>query len=378
MARRGMLSGLALGMGLMYFLDPDQGKRRRALARDRFVGTINELSNTIEMMLRDAGNRLEGVLAEARGLVTQDDVSESQLVERVRATLGHYASHPRLIDVSAQRDRVVLSGPVLAREVDRLLSAVAAVRGVGDVENRLEVHDRPDVPALKGEHRAGRSSGPHGSTWSQSTQVVASLLGGGLVLRALRRPSLVNLPLGAVGLGLLNRAFGFLESSRSSGHLGTRRIDLQKTLQIKATAERVYELFTHPERFPQFMRNVRSVKDLGEGRSSWTVAGPMGAPVHFNAMRTQQIASELVAWKSEPGSPVQHTGTVRLHSNPDGSTRVDLRMTYEPPAGVAGHAVAALFGSDPKSEMDEDLLRMKTFLETGKEPHNAAAASRDV
>ncbi len=37
-----------------------------------------------------------------------------------------------------------------------------------------------------------------------------------------------------------------------------------------------------------------------------------------------------------------------------------------------GHAVAALFGSDPKSEMDEDLMRMKTLIETGNPPHDAA------
>ena len=37
-----------------------------------------------------------------------------------------------------------------------------------------------------------------------------------------------------------------------------------------------------------------------------------------------------------------------------------------------GHAVAALFGADPKREMDEDLLRMKTIIETGRSAHDAA------
>ena len=43
-----------------------------------------------------------------------------------------------------------------------------------------------------------------------------------------------------------------------------------------------------------------------------------------------------------------------------------------PPAGAFGHAVAALFGADPKSEMDVDLLRMKAMIETGRAPHDAA------
>jgi uncharacterized membrane protein len=41
-------------------------------------------------------------------------------------------------------------------------------------------------------------------------------------------------------------------------------------------------------------------------------------------------------------------------------------MGYTPPAGVLGHAVASLFGSDPKHAMDEDLARLKTLLEQGK------------
>jgi hypothetical protein len=34
--------------------------------------------------------------------------------------------------------------------------------------------------------------------------------------------------------------------------------------------------------------------------------------------------------------------------------------------------VATLFGADPKAEMDADLLRMKTMIETGRRPHDAA------
>ena len=49
-----------------------------------------------------------------------------------------------------------------------------------------------------------------------------------------------------------------------------------------------------------------------------------------------------------------------------------MRLSYNPPAGAVGHAIAKAFGADPKSEMDQDLLRMKSLLETGKLPHDAA------
>jgi uncharacterized membrane protein len=49
-------------------------------------------------------------------------------------------------------------------------------------------------------------------------------------------------------------------------------------------------------------------------------------------------------------------------------------MSYTPPAGAVGHAVARLFGADPKSELNDDLMRMKVFLETGRRPRDAAGA----
>lgn len=51
-------------------------------------------------------------------------------------------------------------------------------------------------------------------------------------------------------------------------------------------------------------------------------------------------------------------------------------MSYQPAAGTVGHVVAKLPGDDPKHQLDDDLVRMKTYLETGKPPRAAAAAPR--
>ena len=47
-------------------------------------------------------------------------------------------------------------------------------------------------------------------------------------------------------------------------------------------------------------------------------------------------------------------------------------MSYNPPGGAIGHAIARLFGADPKSEMDADLARVKAFLESGTPARDAA------
>jgi hypothetical protein len=49
-----------------------------------------------------------------------------------------------------------------------------------------------------------------------------------------------------------------------------------------------------------------------------------------------------------------------------------------PPGGAIGEAVARLFGGDARSEMDDDLQRMKALIETGRFPHDAAQQVGDA
>ena len=56
----------------------------------------------------------------------------------------------------------------------------------------------------------------------------------------------------------------------------------------------------------------------------------------------------------------------------DDLTRVHVTLTYTPIAGSIGRAIAVLFGSDPKSELDEDMLRMKALLEGVNVPRDFA------
>ena len=73
-----------------------------------------------------------------------------------------------------------------------------------------------------------------------------------------------------------------------------------------------------------------------------------------------------------PSRVVGHAGLVRFEPVSDSVTRVHIRFSYNPPGGAAGHALAWLFGADARRLMDDDLVRMKTLIETGKPPHDAA------
>jgi osmotically-inducible protein OsmY len=146
----GLVSGIGLGATLMYLLDPDRGKRRRALVRDKAVHVMHETEDTVRTATCHLGLRMRGLAARTRSRFTREEVTDEVLVERVRSKLGRAVSHPRSIEVEVIQGQVTLRGPVLARDVDRLLKAVASVRGVTEVENRLEIHETAgNVPGLQ-------------------------------------------------------------------------------------------------------------------------------------------------------------------------------------------------------------------------------------
>ena len=69
------------------------------------------------------------------------------------------------------------------------------------------------------------------------------------------------------------------------------------------------------------MSHVREVEDLGGGRSHWSVSGPGGVPIEWNAMLTQQVPNEVIAWRSEPGSMLENAGIIRFVPDGDGYPR---------------------------------------------------------
>lgn len=136
-----LLAGVGIGATLMFFLDADRGARRRHLVRDKLLSTVRGPGESLSDVAVDARNRARGAAAEVRGRLTEGEVSDEQLVARVRAELGHHVERARPIEVVADGGVVTLRGPVLPAEVPEVVAAVSKVRGVERVENQLELRD---------------------------------------------------------------------------------------------------------------------------------------------------------------------------------------------------------------------------------------------
>lgn len=205
-SQKTMLTGLGIGAGLMYFLDPQRGRRRRALVRDQIAHSASASAEVIGGRGRDIANRAKGLAAKARRAwphAVDDDV----LIDRVRAQLGRFVSHPRAIAVQAINGEITLRGPVLRAELDRLLQAVAAVPGVRKVVSALQAQDEAGTaPGLQGGSAASPAdeSMPK-SRWSSAARAMMGTTGAALAGYGALRRDTRGLLCAASGLGLLAR-----------------------------------------------------------------------------------------------------------------------------------------------------------------------------
>lgn len=379
---KALLGGVGLGAGLMWVCDPARGRRRRVMMRDKAVRTVHELRDAVDTGARDLAHRLIGLVAETRGRLHPEDVPDDVLTERVRARLGRHVSHPHAIEVSSSGGRIVLRGPILAREVDSLLKAIRKVRGVVDVESRLDAHQTAEgIPSLQGGgRRPGVKAQIFQEVWAPRTRLVFGTVGAVATVGGLRRGGIFGLLAAAPGAAVFLRAITNMPMKRVFGVAGGRRgFGVQKTIEVSAPLEEVFRYCTNLESWPRFMEHVKQVTVSRKDpmRSHWIVKGPAGIAVDWEAEITRFEENRQIAWKSAPGSTVEHAGVLRFDAMPDGRTRIDVKLTYNPPGGVIGHTLAALFGTDPKHALDDDLIRLKSLLEAGKATAHGHEVRRD-
>jgi uncharacterized membrane protein len=364
----------------MYLLDPDRGALRRTKLKDGAAHAMNKTGSAASAASRDLANRAQGVVARTSALFKTGDTDDKTLAARVRSRMGRVVSRPGAIEVTALNGVVRLSGAVLAREIDALLACARSTPGARQVDNRLQIRSKASGDSPDGEEgiRRGARFELRGQNWSPTTRTLGAVAGGALMGLCARRKDSIGLAAGTVGFGLFLRSVTNRETKRLLGLGGGRRaIDFHKTININAPVERVFEFWKNFNNFPHFMTNVREVRNLGDGRSQWTVTGPAGMSVKWNAVITEFIPNRLLAWKSEPRAAIANAGIIRFEPGSNGGARVTIKLSYNPPAGAIGHAIATILGANPKRELNQDLLRMKTMIETGHAPYDAAQPLRE-
>jgi uncharacterized membrane protein len=192
-------------------------------------------------------------------------------------------------------------------------------------------------------------------------------LAGNLISRAITGRCPVNRALGR------NSARGERVSPVASVSRG-EGIKIEKSVLVNRPAEELYRFWRNFENLPRFMDHLESVTVLDENRSHWVAKAPAGTRVEWDATIHNEIENQLIAWRSLPGAEVNNAGSVHFTPSASGAaTEVRVVLSYDPPAGKLGAAVARLFGEEPSKQVEDDLRRFKQVMEAAEVAGNSSA-----
>jgi uncharacterized membrane protein len=132
---------------------------------------------------------------------------------------------------------------------------------------------------------------------------------------------------------------------------------IEKTIEIEAPLNRVYNQWTQFEKFPEFMEGVEEVKQLDDKHLHW-VAEIAGKKKEWDAEITEQVPDQRIAWRSTSGAI--NAGMVNFRTKDQGHTMVTLQMNYEPEGATekTGDALGAV-----SRRVEGDLKRFRDFIQ---------------
>ena len=176
----------------------------------------------------------------------------------------------------------------------------------------------------------------------------------------------------AAGAYLIFR--GVNQEDDSYGAYGSQQdrgqgIEVHESVVIDKPASELYSYWRKLENLPRIMSHLESVTEMGT-RSHWKAKAPLGLSVEWDATVTEDRPDEVISWRSDDDAQVPNEGSVRFSgvgaqsvSNP--YTVVSVSLTYHPPLGPVGAAVAKLFGEAPSQQVKDDLQNFKQAVESG-------------
>ena len=189
----------------------------------------------------------------------------------------------------------------------------------------------------------------------------SALLGGGtLALVGLTRRSRSGIALAAAG-GLLAYVGSRVNSAASPAVART-------SLILNTSPEEAYRFWRNFENMPLYMPHLESVNKIGERTYRFTSRTPAGGQIRWDAEIYTDRPSELIAWRSLPGSDVGVEGSVQFRrASGDRGTLVLASLHFTPTPGGAGSA-ARLLSKAGTFVLRQNLRRAKALIETGEIP----------
>jgi uncharacterized membrane protein len=210
---------------------------------------------------------------------------------------------------------------------------------------------------------------------SDAERAVSVASGAILGMLGIARRGLPGAIIGALGGALIFRgATGYCPmyaAMNMEAPPDDRGTHVEQAFIINRSPEDLYKYWRNFENLPNIMSHLQEVRVIDEKRSHWVAEAPriVGGSVEWDAEITHDEPNRLIAWQSSPDSQVEMRGAIRFgKALGDRGTEVHVFINYVPPAGMIGHAIATLFGDNPRRQMRDDLRNFKCLMETGEIP----------
>lgn len=132
---------------------------------------------------------------------------------------------------------------------------------------------------------------------------------------------------------------------------------IEKTIEVNAPINTVYNQWTQFEEFPRFMEGIEEVRQLGDKKLHWK-AEIAGKTKEWDAEIFEQIPDQRIAWRAITGA--KNSGMVNFLPAGANGTRVSLSLNYEPEGAIEkmGDAMGLV-----SARVEGDLERFKEFIE---------------
>jgi uncharacterized membrane protein len=133
---------------------------------------------------------------------------------------------------------------------------------------------------------------------------------------------------------------------------------VHESIIVDVPVDMAYNQWTQFEEFPKFMEGVKSVQQLDDTHLRWTAE--IGGQEHtWEAEISEQMPNRAISWRARDGK--YNSGKVKFEPASDGSTRIDVELTYD--AEGWKESMGSALGFDDR-QVSNDLERFKEFIES--------------
>lgn len=150
---------------------------------------------------------------------------------------------------------------------------------------------------------------------------------------------------------------------KTEGATRTEAVTVRTSIIVDKPRKEVYTFWRILENLPLFMKHLERVEEHDLFHSTWTANLPGYGRLKWDAEIVKDVNGFLIGWQSAEGAPLENAGKVEFMDYGPGRTQVKVVITYRPPAGDLGVAIAHALNPAFKKVVENDIGSFKEKME---------------